>query len=75
MSKSNQTKADEPDSLPYECELCGTQEDIPLEVIDHFDKVDPGLPGQPPTFACEQSTGIMYPLDYLRAQRAEPEAS
>lgn len=65
----------QPDGLPYECELCGAQEDIPMEVIDYFDAVDPGFPGQPPTFGCEQCTGIMYPVSYLRAQRAETKAS
>jgi hypothetical protein len=63
------------DSLLYECELCAAQEDIPMEVIDYFDEVDPGLPGQPPTFQCQQCPGIMYPNDYLRAKRAEAKPS
>jgi uncharacterized Zn finger protein len=72
---SKHMTSEPPGSLPYECELCGATEDIPMEVIDHFDKVDPGLPGQPPTFGCEQCPGIMYPVSYLRAERAEPKAS
>lgn len=63
------------DSLLYECELCGVTETIPMEIIAHFDAVDPGLPGQPPTFQCERCPGIMYPHDYLRAERVEPKAS
>jgi hypothetical protein len=63
------------DSYLYECEACGTTENIDAEVIDHFDEIDPGLPGQPPTFQCERCPGIMYPQTYLRAERAEPKAS
>jgi hypothetical protein len=48
---------------------------IPDEVIAHFDVVDPGLPGQPATFGCQQCPGIMYPQGYLRAQRVEPKAN
>jgi uncharacterized Zn finger protein len=64
-----------PDSCLYECENCGTTEHIPTEVINHFDEIDPGLPGQPPTFQCERCPAIMYPQTYLRAERAEPKAS
>jgi uncharacterized Zn finger protein len=67
--KSKQT------SYLYECESCGATENIDAEVIDYFDEIDPGLPGQPPTFACQNCTGIMYPQTYLRAERAEPKAS
>ena len=70
-----QQEVNQPDSLLYECELCGAQEMIPNEVIAHFDVVDPGLPGQPATFGCQQCPGIMYPEGYLRAQRVEPKAS
>jgi uncharacterized Zn finger protein len=63
------------DSYLYECEACGATENIDAEVIDHFDEIDPGLPGQPPTFQCERCPGIMYPQTYLRAKRAEPKAS
>ena len=59
----------------YECEACGKTERIDQEVIDYFDEIDPGLPGQPPTFQCEHCPGIMYPQSYLRAERAEPKAS
>jgi hypothetical protein len=62
-------------SLPYECELCGAREDIPMDVIDYFDEVDPGLPGQPPTFQCQDCPGIIYPQTYLRAMRAEAKPS
>jgi len=63
------------DSYLYECDACGATESIDAEVIDHFDEIDPGLPGQPPTFQCERCPGIMYPQSYLRAERAEPKAS
>src|SRR5581483_10434406 len=41
-----------PDSFVYECEKCGSTETIEAEVIAYFDEIDPGLPGQPATFAC-----------------------
>ena len=63
------------DSYLYECERCAATETIDAEVIAYFDEIDPGLPGQPPTFQCENCPGIMYPQAYLRAKRAEPEAS
>jgi uncharacterized Zn finger protein len=63
------------EDLLYQCELCGATETIPAEVIAHYDRVDPGLPGQPATFACENCPGIMYPQTYLRAERAETKAS
>jgi uncharacterized Zn finger protein len=64
-----------PPSYLYECDACGFTEDIDKEVIDYFDEVDPGLPGQPPTFQCQKCPGIMHPQSYLRAKRAEPKAS
>jgi hypothetical protein len=64
-----------PSSYLYECEACGLTENVDAEVIDYFDEIDPGLPGQPPTFQCQRCPGIMYPQMYLRAKRAEPKAS
>ena len=71
---SNQEPKDQPSSFLYECDLCGEFEDIDAEVIAHFDEIDPGLPGQPATFQCQNCPGIMYPQTYLRAERATPEA-
>jgi len=59
-------------SCLYECEQCGAKEPIPTEVLDYFDEIDPGEPGAPPTFACQQCPGIMYPAVWLRAKRAAP---
>jgi uncharacterized Zn finger protein len=73
MLKLNLNK--KPANYLYECESCGKTESIDQEVIDYFDEIDPGLPGQPPTFQCERCPGIMYPRTYLRAKRAEPKAS
>ena len=58
------------DSYLYECEACGATENIDADVIDHFDEIDSGLPGQPPTFQCQRCPGITYPQTYLRAERA-----
>jgi hypothetical protein len=59
-------------SCLYQCELCGVQEEIPNDVLEYFDAVDPGLPGQPATFACQSCSAIMYPLWWLHAKRAAP---
>jgi hypothetical protein len=64
-----------PDSFVYECEDCRANETIEAEVIAYFDEIDPGLPGQPATFACQNCPGIMYPQLYLRAKRAEAKPS
>jgi hypothetical protein len=41
-------------------------------VLDYFDEIDPGEPGSPATFQCQQCLGIMYPVAWLRAKRAAP---
>ena len=46
----------------YRCELCNAQEEIPADVIEYFDVIDPGEPGAPATFQCERCSGIMYPV-------------
>ena len=60
------------DSCLYQCELCGTQEHVPKDVLEYLDVIDPGLPGQPATFQCQFCPGIMYPLSWLHAKRAAP---
>lgn len=59
-------------SYVYVCKACGAIEHVPGGVIDFFDAMDPGDPGCPPTFQCQQCPGIMYPDWYLRAKRATP---
>jgi len=60
------------DNCLYQCELCAVQEQVPKDVLEYFDAIDPGLPGQPATFACQSCPGIMYPLWWIHAQRAAP---
>jgi uncharacterized Zn finger protein len=48
-------------SCVYQCDRCGDQEEIPEDVLECFDAIDPGLPGQPATFECQRCPGIMYP--------------
>ena len=48
-------------TVSYRCASCSFEEQIPEEVLAHFDLVDPGLPGQPATFRCKRCPGIMYP--------------
>ena len=50
-----------PATVSYRCASCSFAEEIPAEVIEHFDLVDPGIPGQPATFRCQRCPGIMYP--------------
>ena len=59
------------DSCLYQCELCGIQEEIPKDVLEYFDAIDPGLPGQPATFACRSCSGIMYPTWWFEADSRE----
>src|SRR5579871_1049690 len=59
-------------SCLYECEQCGLNEQIPADVLDYFDEIDPGEPGAPATFQCQVCPGIMYPAAWLRAKRATP---
>lgn len=61
-----------PSSCLYLCEKCGTQEQVPMDVLAYFDAVDPAELGQPATFECLKCSGIMYPEKYLRAKRATP---
>jgi len=59
-------------SCLYQCEMCGVQEHVPKDVVEYFDAVDPGLPGQPATFQCQACSGIMCPVWWLHAKRAAP---
>jgi hypothetical protein len=61
-------------SAHYLCELCGASEQIPADVLEYFDAVDPGDPDAPATFQCQSCPGIMYPDWWSRAERATPEA-
>ncbi len=54
-------------SCLYQCELCGVQEQVPQDVLEYFDAIDPGLPGQPATFVCQSCPGIMYPSWWFEA--------
>ena len=61
-----------PVSCLYQCEACGQQERIPVQVFAFFHAVDPGEPEAPATFRCEHCPGIMYPDWWFRAERAAP---
>lgn len=59
--------SEEQDSVLYQCEFCRANEEIPAEVLEYFDAVDPGEPGSPATFQCQRCPGIMYPVWWFRA--------
>jgi uncharacterized Zn finger protein len=61
-----------PANCLYQCEQCGTQEEIATEILAFFDVVDPGDPEAPATFRCQCCPGIMYPVWWFRAERATP---
>lgn len=69
-AKGHQPK--EQGSCLYLCELCKAQEEIPADVLEYFDAIDPGEPGAPASFQCERCPGIMYPVWWFRAERATP---
>jgi len=39
------------------------EEEIPTDVIQYFDLIDPGDPTIPPRFTCEKCGGEMRPKD------------
>jgi uncharacterized Zn finger protein len=61
-----------PASCLYQCDQCGAPEEIPAEILEFFDVVDPGDPEAPATFRCQRCPGIMYPVWWFRAKRATP---
>ncbi|NLI14252.1 MAG: hypothetical protein GX425_16975 [Peptococcaceae bacterium] len=42
---------------------CNVEEEIPEEVVQYFDLVDPGDQTIPPRFACEKCGGEMRPKE------------
>ena len=64
-------KATKRNSL-YQCDFCGTCEQIPGDVLVYFDQIDPDDTGAPATFQCQTCSGIMYPDWWFRAKRATP---
>ncbi|MBM4137525.1 MAG: hypothetical protein FJ241_11950 [Nitrospira sp.] len=48
--------------VSYICSQCNTKEDIPADVVNLFDILDPGDPSVPPRFSCEKCGGIMLPV-------------
>ena len=43
---------------------CNIEEDIPREVVEHFDIIDDGDTAVPPRFSCENCGGEMIPKKY-----------
>ena len=58
--KKKQNQITEP-TVTYRCLQCNIQEEIPAEVIQYFDLIDPGDPNVPPRFTCEKCGGEMRP--------------
>lgn len=48
----------------FVCNSCGKEEFIPKDVVEYFDTMDDGDIFAPPTFSCENCSGIMYPKEY-----------
>jgi transcription initiation factor IIE alpha subunit len=48
--------------VSYVCSQCNTKEDIPTDVVNLFDLLDPGDPSVPPRFSCEKCGGVMLPI-------------
>jgi len=48
-------------SIRYVCLSCNTKEDIPRDVVEYFDILDPGDNRIPPRFKCEKCGGEMWP--------------
>ena len=41
--------------------MCNTKEDVPADVVNLFDVLDPGDPSVPPRFVCEKCGCAMWP--------------
>lgn len=48
----------------YVCLMCEEEEQIPLGVVQDFDRMDGGDPSVPPKFVCAHCGGEMYPEYY-----------
>src|SRR5208337_2726991 len=48
--------------VSYRCSQCNTHENIPADVVNFFDVMDPGDPSVPPRFRCEKCGGVMLPV-------------
>ena len=48
--------------VSYRCSQCNTHEDIPADVVNFLDVIDPGDPSIPPRFRCEKCGGVMLPV-------------
>lgn len=51
--------------VQFICSECNYKENIPKDVVDHFDIMDGGDPLYPPRFACMKCDGQMEPLYYV----------
>jgi predicted nucleic acid-binding Zn ribbon protein len=57
--------------VKYICIDCGIEEDIPENVVKHFDIVDIGDISEPPRFSCEECGGEMRPIKYTSVHGIE----
>jgi predicted RNA-binding Zn-ribbon protein involved in translation (DUF1610 family) len=48
--------------VSYVCPQCEIKEDIPADVVNLFDIIDPGDPSVSPRFRCEECGGAMLPV-------------
>jgi len=51
-------------TVRFICLQCNIEEDIPREVVEHFDIIDDGDTAVPPRFSCENCGGEMIPKKY-----------
>lgn len=47
----------------YYCLQCSIEEEIPRDVVEMLDMMDPGDPTVPPRFVCEKCGGEMHPKE------------
>lgn len=50
--------------VKFICLECGTEENIPRNVVVELDELDDGDNSEPPRFQCENCGGPMIPEDY-----------
>lgn len=51
-------------AIEFICRTCKEREEIPKEIVKHFDSMDGGDPMDPPRFSCERCGNEMVPVYY-----------
>ena len=51
--------------VEFICPNCSTKENIPADIVMHFDVMDGGDPSVPPRFDCQRCSDKMVPVYFV----------